>query len=321
MSDAFRPPERIGLVGLGQMGVPMGRNLARAGFALAVADADPGALRRFAGETPCERPESLAALGAACRVVITMLPDGAAVRAVALGADGDARGDCLAASLAPGAVLLDMSSSSPVGTRALGAELSARGITLIDAPVSGGVKKAIAGTLSIMAGGESAAIDRVQPVLAALGGEIFRTGPLGSGHAMKALNNYVSAAGFAAAAEAVLAGSRFGLDPAVIVAVLNASTGRNNSTENKFPQFVLSRAFNAGFSIGLMVKDLRTALDVAHATGVPVPLAEACVAAWAAAEAELGPAADHTSAIKYWEKLAGGELPVPATSEKRSERG
>lgn len=301
MSDAVRPPERIGLVGLGQMGTPMGRNLARAGFALAVADANPEAVERFAAETPCDAPESLAALGAACRVVITMLPDGAAVRKVALG-EGDG-GDCLAAGLAPGAVLLDMSSSSPVGTRALGPLLAARGIALVDAPVSGGVKRAVAGTLAIMAGGDAATIERVRPVLAALGAEVFAAGPLGSGHAMKALNNYVSAAGFAAAAEAVLAGGRFGLDPAVIVAVLNASTGRNNSTENKFPQFVLPRTFNAGFSIGLMVKDLRTALDVARATGMPAPFAEACLAAWAAAEAQLGPAADHTAAVKYWERL------------------
>jgi 3-hydroxyisobutyrate dehydrogenase len=298
------PPGCIGFVGLGQMGAPMARNLARAGFALAVADASADAVKRLAAEVACVVPADLKSLGAACHVVITMLPDGNVVRNVAIG-DGEA----LAAGLAPGSVLIDMSSSSPVGTRSLGRALAERGIALVDAPVSGGVKKAIDGSLSIMAGGDPDTIERVRPVLAAMGRQIFLTGPLGSGHAMKALNNYVSAAGLAAAAEAVLAGSRFGLDPATMVAILNASTGKNNATENKFPQFVLPRRFASGFSLGLMVKDLRTALDVAHAAGTPAPLGEACVEAWARAEALLGGQADHTAVVQYWERLAGAEIP------------
>ena len=305
MTETVRAPELIGLVGLGQMGTPMARNLARAGFRLAVADASPEAVRRLAADVPCEVPADLAALGAACRVVITMLPDGATVRRVALG-DG---GDALAAGLARGSIVIDMSSSSPVGTRELGKALAAHGITLIDAPVSGGVRKAIDGSLAIMAGGDPAAIEAVRPVLEAMGSKVFVTGPLGAGHAMKALNNYLSAVGFAAAAEAVLAGARFGIAPETAVAILNASTGRNNSTENKFLQFVLPRTFDAGFTVGLMVKDLRIALEVAQATGMPAPLAEACLAEWAAVEQELGGGADHTAAVKHWERLAGGELP------------
>jgi 3-hydroxyisobutyrate dehydrogenase len=297
MPNPLSPPERIGFVGLGQMGAPMARNLARAGFKLAVADASAEAVRRLAAEVSCEAPASLASLGAACRVVITMLPDGKAVREVVLVMD-----------LARESLVIDMSSSSPVGTRELGRALAERGVALVDAPVSGGVKKAIDGSLSIMAGGDAATVERMRPILAAMGKQIFLTGPLGSGHAMKALNNYVSAAGLAAAAEAVVVGSRFGLDPAAMVAILNASTGKNNSTENKFPQFVLSRAFNSGFSLGLMVKDLRTALDVAHATGTPAPLGEACVEAWARAEQLLGGQADHTAVVKYWERLAGSEI-------------
>jgi len=291
------PPERIGFIGLGQMGAPMVRNLARAGFKVAVGDANAQAVARVGAEIACEAPASLAALGAACRVVITMLPDGNAVREVVL-----------AMNLPRDAIVIDMSSSSPMGTRDLGRALAERGVALVDAPVSGGVKKAVDGSLSIMAGGDPATIEHVRPVLTAMGKQIFLTGPLGSGHAMKALNNYVSAAGLAAAAEAVLAGSRFGLDPAAIVAILNASTCKNNSTENKFPQFVLSRAFDSGFSLGLMVKDLRTALDVAHATGTPAPLGEACVEAWARAEQLLGGQADHTAVVKYWERLAGSEI-------------
>jgi len=310
MTETIRAPERIGLVGLGQMGTPMGRNLARAGFRLAVADASADAVRRFVADVPSETPADLSSLGAACRVVITMLPDGATVRRVVLGEGGD----CLAAGLARGSVVIDMSSSSPIGTRELGKALEARGLTLIDAPVSGGVRKAIDGTLAIMAGGGPAAIEAVRPVLEAMGKNVFATGPLGAGHAMKALNNYVSAAGFAAAAEAVLAGARFGLAPETIVTILNASTGRNNSTENKFPQFVLPRTFDAGFTVGLMVKDLRIALEVARATEMPAPFAEACLAEWVAAERELGGATDHTAAFKHWERLAGSEIPAKKRS-------
>jgi 3-hydroxyisobutyrate dehydrogenase len=306
MTATLAPPARIGFVGLGQMGRPMARNLARAGFTLALADLDRVHTQALAAELQGETPASLRALGAACEAVVTMLPDGKTVRDAVLGESG------LAAGLARGAIVIDMSSSSPVGTRELGAALAERGVSLVDAPVSGGVGRAVDGSLAIMAGGDEAAIERVRPVLAALGKTIFLTGPLGSGHAMKALNNYVSAAGLVAAVEAVLAGSRFGLDPSTMVAILNASTGRNNSTENKLPQFVLPRDFSSGFSLGLMVKDLRTALELAHATGTPVPLAETCVAAWVEAERELGGSADHTAVVKYWERLAGGEIPRTA---------
>ncbi len=306
MTATHVPPARTGLVGLGQMGAPMARNLARAGFTLALADLDRARAHALAAELGADTPANLRALGATCDVVITMLPDGKAVRDAVLGESGLARG------LAAGSVVIDMSSSSPVGTCELGAALAERGVALVDAPVSGGVRRAVDASLAIMTGGDPPVIERVRPLLAALGKTIFLTGPLGSGHAMKALNNYVSAAGFAAAIEAVLAGSRFGLDPATMVAVLNASTGRNNATENKLPQFVLRRDFSSGFSLGLMVKDLRTALELAHATATPVPLAETCLAAWAEAERELGGGADHTAAVRYWERLAGGELTRPA---------
>jgi 3-hydroxyisobutyrate dehydrogenase len=125
---------------------------------------------------------------------------------------------------------------------------------------------------------------------------------------MKALNNYVSAAGLVAAAEAVLAADRFGLDAGTVVDVLNASTGMNNSTLNKFHRFILSRAFDSGFSLDLMVKDLKTALEVVRSTGSPAPLAEACVEAWTEAQAALGPGLDHTAVVRYWERLAGTEL-------------
>jgi 3-hydroxyisobutyrate dehydrogenase len=293
---------RIGFVGLGNMGRPMAENLLKGGFALAVADADP---KRLAGlGVKALLPASLAALGEMSDIVITMLPDGKIVRKALLGdLDGGGANDGVLDGLKPGSLVVDMSSSAPVGTRALGAELAERGIALVDAPVSGGVKRAVDGTLAIMVGGAAAEIARCRPLLAAMGRDIFPTGPLGSGHAMKALNNYVSAAGLAAAAEAVLVGQRFGLDPTTIVDILNASTGRNNATENKLKQFILSKRYSAGFTMGLMAKDLRTALETAEATHTPTPLAAACIALWNDAEARLGPAADHTAIAQYLETL------------------
>lgn len=300
---AIAPPARIGFVGLGKMGQPMARHLARAGYRVLAHDLDARALARAREEAGAEEaPGSLASIAERCDAVITMLPDGHAVRAVTLHAEG------LLAGFAPGAVLIDMSSSSPVGTRELGERLAARGVGMIDAPVSGGVRKAEDATLAIMVGGEAQTIERCRRVLETMGKQIFLTGPLGSGHAMKALNNYVSAAGLAAAVEAVLAAARFGLDPGKVVDVLNASTGMNNSTLNKFHRYILSRAFDSGFSLDLMVKDLKTALEVAHSSGTPAPLAEACVAAWSEAQAALGPGLDHTAVARYWERLAGTEL-------------
>ena len=284
----------------------MVRRLSGAGYRVLAHDLDPGALERACEASGAEASGSLSAIGRRCEAVITMLPDGGAVRAVTLGRNGT--GDSLLAGLSRDSVLIDMSSSSPVGTRDLGAHLAGRGVDMLDAPVSGGVRKAEDATLSIMVGGSARSIARCKPLLETMGKQIFLTGPLGSGHAMKALNNYVSAAGLIAAAEAVLAAARFGLDAGSVVDVLNASTGMNNSTLNKFHRFILSRAFDSGFSLDLMVKDLRTAVEVARSTGSPAPLAEACLGAWSDAQAALGPGLDHTAVVRYWEKLAGAEL-------------
>jgi 3-hydroxyisobutyrate dehydrogenase len=289
--------ERVGFIGLGNMGAPMARRLADAGHELVVNDANPEAVERFAAGSKCERATSPQSLGAKCRIVITMLPNGYIVRDVLLGAAG------IAPHLAPDSVVIDMSSSSPVGTRELSADLAKRGIPLVDAPVSGGVKKAAAGTLAIMVGGEAEPIARVTPVLEVMG-KVFTTGAAGTGHAMKALNNFLSAANLAVAAEAVIAGQRFGLDPATMISILNASTGRNTGTDSKFPNNVLPRTFDSGFALGLMAKDLRLALEVARSSGAPAGLLEATAQMWAAAEQQLGGGADNTEVVKYLESLS-----------------
>ncbi len=290
---------KVGFIGIGNMGRPMAANLARAGVDLTIFDADPKQSARFADEHPCAVAASLAELGAAVDVVVTMLPTGPIVRDVVLEADGGA----LAESLKKGAIIVDMSSSEPEGTRDLGEELQKRGITLIDAPVSGGVPGAAAGTLAIMIGGaDEAAISQVEPILSAMGKRLFRTGPLGSGHAMKALNNYVAAAGFTAAAEALIMGERFGLDRAVMIDIINSSTGRNFNTEHPIKEEVLPRTFAAGFKLGLMAKDVKIAGDLGEHLKVDAPLSRMVRDRWAEALAVLGADEDFTRAITHWER-------------------
>lgn len=313
MSDPFQPPETIGFIGLGMMGQPMTRNLAKAGFRLALHDVNRAVAERLAAElnaagTGCATvAASLVELGHQCRVVITMVPDGKVVREIALGESGGSAAS-LSAGMAKDSILIDMSSSAPMGTRALGEALAAKGIGFMDAPVSGGVRRAVSGTLAIMCGGDPALAERVKPILAGMGSQIFHAGPLGAGHAIKALNNYVSGAAYAASCEAVLAAQQFGMDPQVAIDIINASSGMNNGTQNKLAQFVLSRSFSAGFSMGLMAKDLRTALDVLAATHTPAPLASHCVPLWEAAAKSLGAAADHTEFMRTLEKEAGAEV-------------
>lgn len=301
---------KVGFIGLGHMGRAMAARLCEGGYGLFVADLDPGAIADFTTAFAAQVPDGLEALGRECDMVITMLPDGDVVREVVLGTEGNGaqgKGN-VAAGLGPGSILIDMSSSAPMATRTLGARLADMGIAMIDAPVSGGVARAEDGTLSIMVGGDGDIIDRCRPLLGLMGQAILATGLLGSGHAMKALNNYVSAAGLLAATEALLIGQRFGLEAGVMVDVLNRSSGRNNSTENKINQFVLSRSFASGFSLGLMAKDLGTAADLARATESFAPFAEACSKLWTEAEAAIGGDVDHTALVQYFEQRTGEQL-------------
>ncbi len=296
-----QPLRTVAFIGLGRMGRPMAGHLAAAGFLLRVVDRSEEALRSFLAVHPgvgCRSPREAAA---GSDVLITMLPTGQDVRQVLLGRTPE-DADAAVRDLAGSSLVIDMSSSPPLLTQETGRALALHGVAMLDAPVSGGVVRARNATLAIMVGGEPDTVDRARPVLAALGSTILSTGPLGSGHAIKALNNYVSAAGLAAAAEALIVGRRFGLDPAVMTDVFNASTGRNNSTENKLKQQILSGAFASGFSLDLMTKDLDTAVELAEALGVAVPLAEHLVALWREAARRLGPGADHTEIYRF---LAG----------------
>ena len=282
----------VAFIGLGMMGLPMALRLVAAGFSVRGSDLSEKALAAFAasGGIVCVSAR-MAADGAS--IVITMLANSSIVRDALLGSGG------AALALSPGSLVIDMSSSAPMETRQLAEDLSARNIFLVDAPVSGGVKRAISGTLAIMVGGDAAEIERVRPLLSAMGSTVIHTGAVGSGHAVKALNNYVSAAGLVAACEAVLIAEKFGVDPNVLVDVLNVSTGKNNSTELKLKPFILSGSFASGFSMALMAKDLRTAADLSEQLGVDAGGARKAAALWAAASAALGKAADHTEIHRF----------------------
>ena len=290
----------VGFVGIGKMGLPMAARIAASGYPLHAYDLSPAALQEVCAVNGVQAARSLADVGRACGVVILMLPDSAVVKQVLYGENGG-----LAAHLKPGAVVIDMSSSNPSVTRELGPRLKSAGVDLIDAPVSGGVKRAVDGSLAIMAGGDQAAIARVTPLLLTMGKTIIETGMLGSGHAMKALNNYVSAAGLLAACEALKVGADFGIAPDKIVAVLNASTGKNNSTENKLMQFIVPGLFNSGFSLALMRKDINIATDLAKSVGTETLLGEVLLKSWTNAEAKMK-GADHTEIYRMLER-GGGE--------------
>jgi 3-hydroxyisobutyrate dehydrogenase len=293
-------PASVGFIGLGHMGYAMAANLARRGHTVCAWDRDTGARARFAAEFSMPAPANLGELAAA-DIVITMLPTGAVVREVLEGGGAVS----LVNTLRPGSIVIDTTSSVPDGTKALGAALAARGVAMIDAPVSGARKGALDGTLVFMIGGDDeAALVRATPALAAMGTRLIRTGPLGSGNAMKALNNFVSAAGFAAACEALVIGGQFGLDPAVMTEVLNLSTGRNFSTEVSLPRIV-ARNFKGTFTLGLFTKDTRIAAEMADAAGVTAPISHLVYARMAEAVEKLGGDGDHTTAQLHWETQVG----------------
>jgi len=293
----------IGFVGLGNMGWPMAASLVRAGFSVHVNDIRREVANNFVQQIGGDAPDSLREMAARSDVIITILPTSAIV-AQALEA-GD---DNILAGMRPETVIIEMSSGVPTRTQEMAERVAALGGRMIDAPVSGGVPRARTGELAIMAGGEPAVIDRVMPVLRAMGTQVLRTGPIGSGQAMKALNNLVSTGGFLIGIEALLIGQRFGLDPAVMVDVLNAATGMNNSTQKKFKQFVLSRRFDAGFTLGLLHKDVSIALELGRETATPAPVAALCKELIAAALNMLGGDADHTEMARVLERLANEEL-------------
>ena len=288
---------RVTLIGVGNMGEPMAANLVRRpGFELTLVDADGARAAAVAARLGCRAAVTLAE-AARCEVCVTMLPTGAIVTEVLTAAQDAA----FLGHAAPGTVVVDMSSSEPLGTQATGRTLAARGLTLIDAPVSGGVARAVDATLAIMIGADDeVAVERARPVLEALGQRLFRVGPLGAGHAMKAANNFVAAATYAATAEALAIGRRCGLDPAMMIDIMNVSTGRSFVSEVVMKEHVLTGRHATGFSLGLLAKDVDIAAALGEALGVDAPLARLTRARWNLARERLGAGCDHSMATLGW---------------------
>ncbi|HEY7551720.1 MAG TPA: NAD(P)-dependent oxidoreductase, partial [Hyphomicrobiaceae bacterium] len=258
---------RIGFIGLGVMGGAMAGHLATGGHTLALHDIAPAAARKTArrhkGAHAVGSPREVAETS---EVVFTMLPEGNAVRECAFGPDG------LAAGFKPGAILVDTSSAEPWLTRQTSARLAEQGVSMIDAPVSGAAEGARSATLVFMCGGEAAALKRVRPLLALMGRHVFHLGPVGSGHAMKTVNNLATALTVLGTTEAMLIGKAYGLTPSAMLDVLNVSTGRSFVTDVKFGPQVVERRFDDAFRLALMLKDVGIANRLADEQGLGVPV-------------------------------------------------
>jgi 3-hydroxyisobutyrate dehydrogenase len=288
---------KVAFIGVGNMGKPMAANIVKGGHQVTVLDSEPGLAAQVAadiGATACARISELPQVD----VIVTMLPDGKVVQSVALGKDG------IASVAARGTVILDMSSSQPLITRETGAALLPKGITLIDAPVSGGVERAITGALTIMIGADDPdALARAKPVLSCVGSTFFEVGKLGSGHAAKALNNILGAGNYALMAEALIVAERYGINPETLVDIVNVSTGQSFISTVVMKKFVVPQTYDTGFKVGLLAKDAGIAAELSANLGCDTPLMRLTDQRWALARDTLGANEDNSKAILAWKKV------------------
>lgn len=295
----LRPGNRIGFIGLGNMGVPMINRLLGGGFIVNGYDVNAGQGTTLDGLDGYARVTSLADLVHGTRAVILMLPNSTVIRSVLLD-------DGLLYVLqenAPDALLIDMSSSQPAETVRMAKEAGARDVAFIDAPVSGGVPGARDGSLTVMTGGRDELHDVAYPALERIGSHVVHAGEIGAGHALKAINNLLSGSTLVASAEAMVIGERFGLDPTIMMDVLNGSSGRSWSTMTKWPRYVLPRTFDSGFALSLLLKDIRIATELAEEVGAPAPHARMTESLYQRASEELPQGADHTDIHRWVEQL------------------
>jgi 3-hydroxyisobutyrate dehydrogenase-like beta-hydroxyacid dehydrogenase len=280
---------RIAFIGLGVMGRAMAGHLQTAGHDVIGFDRDPNA-----GKDAPHAPSIEDAVSNA-EVIVTMLPDGQIVRQVVEAALG---------SLTPGALWIDTSSAEPWQTEQTAALLSKRQVAMIDAPVSGAKWGAEAATLVFMCGGGVAEIERARPLLDVMGREVFHVGPLGAGHAMKTINNVITAMIIVGTAEGMAIGKAYGLSPAAMVDVLNTSTGQSWWSTERLHQDVLSGAFTDGFRLSLMRKDVEIAHQLGASQGLHTPLMDSALSIWRAADQARGPGSVVTEMVPYVEDVA-----------------
>lgn len=287
------PGATIGFVGLGRMGSPMAARLAGAGYRVLGYDVSGQVARTWAERVPgATAVAGLDAVAVGAAAIVLMLPDSAVVTDVLV-----ARG--LLAALPSGTVVIDMSSSVPQVTRELAEQAAARGVALVDAPVSGGVKGAEQGSLTVMVGGAELDVERVRGLLDVLGKRVMHVGDVGAGHAVKALNNLMSATHLLVTSEAMAAAAEFGLDIPTVLDAVNTSSGRSGSTENKWPNFIVPGTFDSGFALRLMLKDMRIGLGLAQSAHTSASLSATAVDLWAQAADALPPDADHTEIARW----------------------
>jgi len=286
---------RVAFLGLGDLGSLMAAHLTAAPFSLTVWNRTERKARAFASEHSVRAGTSPGDAVRDAEVVVTCLPSSAEVEAVLHGEDG------MLESFARGSVLLDCTSGDPATSRSIAAELSTRGVGFIDAPVSGGTTAARAGTLTVMWGGTQEDFEVVRAVVEAFGKKIVRAGPVGSGDALKAVNNALLAVHILSTGEGLAMLVKAGVDPGVALDVINASSGRSNTSENLIPQRVLTRAFPRTFRLALLDKDIGIAESLGAELGMETPLISLAARRMHEARASLGEESDHVEAVKMIE--------------------
>jgi 3-hydroxyisobutyrate dehydrogenase len=292
---------KIGFIGIGAMGKPMAINLLKAGNELYVFDVVAPAVAEMVaqGAKACSTPKELAQV---TDLIITMLPNSKIVESILTGENG------LLAGGKPGQVIIDMSSVAAGSTRQMARLAGEKGIGYVDAPVSGGVVGATAGTLTIMVGGEPEAFKIVEPVLKCMGGKIHHVGGVGAGDAMKVVNNLLLGANMAAVAEALVLGVKSGLDPQVMLEIIKGSSGNSYALEAKTANFILKNQFAAGFAVDLQYKDLELATETAKSMGMPLPMGNLAQQIFEMARSKGFGREDISAVVKIWEEFAGVEV-------------
>jgi 3-hydroxyisobutyrate dehydrogenase len=292
--------QTVAFLGLGAIGAPMARRIAAAGFPLRVWNRTHDRAAAFAKGTKITLAATAADAARDADVVVTCLSTSADVEQVL--------NDGVFEAMRPGMVLVDCTSGDPATSRRIATRLSAWDVGFLDAPVSGGVKGAEEGTLTVMCGGDEQHLERARPVIESFGRKIVHCGPVGAGDAVKAMNQALLALTIWGTGEALVALAKSGVPPAVALDVLNASSGRSNASMNLFPERVLTRAFPRTFRLSLLAKDARIAADITRAERVPSPLTQLAAELCTLAAHELGDEADHVEAVQVIERWAGAEI-------------
>ncbi|TCL58156.1 2-hydroxy-3-oxopropionate reductase [Allofournierella massiliensis] len=290
---------KIGLIGLGIMGKPMAKNLLKAGYELVVNDRNQASIDEVvaAGASYATQAE----IGESCDVVLTMLPNSPQVKEVMLGDDG------VAAHMKAGSTFIDMSSINPVASKEIAAVLEAKGIDMLDAPVSGGEPKAIDGTLSFMVGGKQEVFDKFKDLLGAMGASVVRCGDVGAGNTTKLANQIIVACNIQALAEALTLAQKAGVDPELVFQAIRGGLAGSTVMEAKAPMMIAGND-KPGFKIDLHIKDLNNALDCAHTVGSPLPMTAAVQEVMQWLHNNGCGQNDHSAIAKYYEKLTGIQI-------------